>query len=547
MEYQIGSAVVSSLEKILPYQDPKEIEEKGSALLGETYHFQLAFRFETALPIIGEAKVIVSGPLAKYIKLFVADLVPANTYSCKMDDYYLGKEYALTPDVLREFGAVGLPLPYNQWKSVWVSVEIPEDFASGEYEMQFELQDKNGKFLKSVSHTLEIVGAKLAPNDLVSTNWMHYDCISQWHGVSMFSDKFYAVFKEYLKEYVAIGFNALLTPIFTPPLDTAVGAERKTAQLIDIKVVNGEYKFSFAKLKKFLKFVFENGIKYIEFSHLFTQWGGRATPKIIANVNGKQTRIFGWDVPSDDDRYVAFLSAFLPKLKAFIEKEKLEKRCYFHLTDEPHTTHIPTYEKCKKLVKSLIGDLPTMDAISNADFYDQGLVDIPVPLVVHYPDFAKRNVQPLFVYNCCEPADGYYSNRFINMPSQRTRILGMQLYQTGVQGYLHWGYNFYNAQLSVAPIDPYFVTDACGGFPSGDGFIVYPKDGGINTSIRAKNVQDGFQDYRALKTLESYIGREKTLEFLKERGIEGYTVYPRCAKTHKEIRNEINFLIKENL
>lgn len=547
MENQINALVISSLEKVLPYQTPKMLEEKGSALLGETYHFQLAFRLEEALPLIGETKVIARGALAGNTKIFVEELVPANTYFFKTDDYYLGKEYALTPDPLRDFGAVGLPLSYNQWKCVWVSVEIPENFEAGEYELFFDLQASNGETLKTLSYTLEVIGAKLAQNNLVLTNWMHYDCISERHKVTIFSEKFYRVFKKYLKEYVAIGFNTLLTPLFTPPLDTVVGGERKTAQLIGVELVNGEYKFSFKRLEKFLSIASACGIKYYEFSHLFTQWGGTATPKIVAKVERKKKRIFGWDVASDSEEYQQFLASFLPKLMEFIKSKNLENNCYFHLTDEPQTAHIPNYEKCKNIVKSYIGNMPIMDAISHAEMYDKGLVDIPVSLVTHYPDFAKRKVETLFVYNCCEPADEYYSNRFINMPSQRTRILGMQMYQTGVQGYLHWGYNFYNSRLSLEPIDPYFITDACGAFPSGDGFIVYPKKDGVNSSIRAKNIQDGFQDYRALKTLESYIGREKTLAFLKEKGVEGYTVYPRCAKTHKEIRNEINLLIKENL
>ena len=41
----------------------------------------------------------------------------------------------------------------------------------------------------------------------------------------------------------------LLTPVFTPPLDTAVGGERRTVQLVDVKAEGNQYTFGFANLK----------------------------------------------------------------------------------------------------------------------------------------------------------------------------------------------------------------------------------------------------------------------------------------------------------
>ena len=61
-----------------------------------------------------------------------------------------------------------------------------------------------------------------------------------------------------------------------------------------------------------------------------------------------------------------------------------------------------------------------------------------------------------------------------SMPSARTRILGTQLYKFGIEGFLHWGYNFYFAGRSRKFINPFMVTDAAGAFPSGDPFILYP-------------------------------------------------------------------------
>ena len=185
-----------------------------------------------------------------------------------------------------------------------------------------------------------------------------------------------------------------------------------------------------------------------------------------------------------------------------------------------------------------------MDALGDPEFKERGLVDVPVTGIKFYDKFEGQDTSKLFVYNCCTAFDHYYSNRFITMPSQRTRILGFQLYQTGVQGYLHWGYNFYHSAYSVEKIDPYADTDAHGTFPSGDAFIVYPAKDGVNGSVRYEIVKEGFQDYDALKLLESYISREKVLDLLREQGLKGYTQYPRNKVWHIQFREKINEMIK---
>ena len=109
--------------------------------------------------------------------------------------------------------------------------------------------------------------------------------------------------------------NMLLTPMFTPPLDTRVGGERKTAQLVDVTGTDGAYTFSFDRLIGFMRDVQSLGIEYFEMSHLFTQWGAAAAPKVMATENGEYRRLFGWDTPAAGGEYERFLRAFLPALK----------------------------------------------------------------------------------------------------------------------------------------------------------------------------------------------------------------------------------------
>ena len=113
------------------------------------------------------------------------------------------------------------------------------------------------------------------------------------------------------------------------------------------------------------------------------------------------------------------------------------------------------------------------DALSSYDYYAEGLVKHPVVATNHITPFIENDVPDLWAYTCCGQCVDV-GNRFLAMPSNRNRILGVQMWKYHITGFLHWGYNFWNSQLSKAVIDPFKVTDAGGAFPGGDGFPSIP-------------------------------------------------------------------------
>ena len=48
------------------------------------------------------------------------------------------------------------------------------------------------------------------------------------------------------------------------------------------------------------------------------------------------------------------------------------------------------------------------------------------------------------------------------------------------------------------------------------------------------------QDYRALMLLESRIGKEETLAFLREEQINGFTQYPHGSENFLNLRRRLN-------
>ena len=282
------------------------------------------------------------------------------------------------------------------------------------------------------------------------------------------------------------------------------------------------------------------GIKYFEISHLFSQWGAKYTPKIIADFDGVTEKIFGWETLADSKEYAEFLRAFLPELINVIRSLKIEKNTFFHISDEPNEEQIESYRKAKSIVTPLLDGFPIIDALSDYSFYESGIITHPIPCTNDIESFIKKGFPHPWTYYCCGQG-GKLSNRFFGMPLSSTRIIGLQLFKYGIEGFLQWGFNFYNSQFSLRSIDPFAVTDADSAFPSGDSFTVYPGENGAVESVRSEVFYEALQDMRALNLLSNLIGKSSTISLIeKDFGKITFTDYPRGTEYMLKLRKIIN-------
>ena len=130
------------------------------------------------------------------------------------------------------------------------------------------------------SVTVNVIDAQLPRQTLIHTKWFHTDCLSTYYGVEVFSEEYWRIVENFAQKAVQRGINMLLTPIHTPPLDTRVGSERPTVQLVDVYVnEQGAYSFGFEKLYRWVEMCKRCGVQYYEMAHLFTQWGAKHAPK----------------------------------------------------------------------------------------------------------------------------------------------------------------------------------------------------------------------------------------------------------------------------
>lgn len=537
--------LISSLEKIF-FENFSEISEhkSGSMMKNEIYSFQLAMWGEHEWLTKLNCKLKIESELGPYIEIkqigYVPSVLPVN--DAVADDDYLTKKPGLLPDPLYAVKNGEITIFNHQARSLWVVVE-PKREMIGVYPILFKVFDLEDNLLAEECFTLEVIDAGLPEIDIVNTGWFHGDCIAKLHDVEVLSDEYFAIVEKYINVYVKFGHNMILTPIFTPPLDTAVGGERPTNQLVEVNYHKGRYFFGFDNLKRWIKLCHKYGIKYFEISHLFTQWGAYHAPKIMATVDGVYKRIFGWETDALSAEYKGFLNVFLPELIDFLNQEGIMQECYFHVSDEPSDEHENQYREVKDVLLPYIDDSQIVDALSSYSFYEKGIVSKPIVSSDHVHTFIEHGVKDLWTYYCTAQGRDV-ANRFMAMPSYRNRILGYQLYKYDIRGFLHWGFNFWFSQYSVSVQNPYMDTTAGGGFQSGDAFVVYPLDenGEVVCSLRLFVFNEGMQDMRALKLLELLEGRQIVEDMLKD--IEGFGTYPRNSDYIIRTRELVNKKIK---
>ena len=528
---------LSSLVKVFSDEEPKSKPFKGMSLFkNERASVQVAICAESDC----EVSIMIESTLENNIKMYIVEEIYSGMATGRaQDDYTLRRESGNFPELLRPTDG-NIKLKAGKWTSLWLELFSENNLPVGKSNVNVVLKTADAQ--QNAEFEFDVLDALLPNQDLIYTNWFHTDCLATYYSTEIFSEEYWRIVENYLKVACEHGMNMVLTPIFTPPLDTKRGKERPTVQLIGVEYSDSKYKFDFSKLDRWIDMCERTGIKYFEMSHLFTQWGAKRCPKIIAKVNGAEKRIFGWNTRASGKKYRAFLSVLAPELKAYLKNKGIDKRTYFHISDEPMKIVQKSYRKASDIVKELFSEFEIIDALSSFDFYEKGMVKLPIPATDHIKPFIDK-VPQLWTYYCGAQFKDV-SNRFFSMPSQRNRVIGYQLYKFDVKGFLHWGYNFWYKRLSVGEVDPFEETDAGGFFPSGDSFVVYPgKNGEPRLSLRLKVFYDGLQDMRALKLAESLVGREKTLEVL-EKGIEKiqFDKYPHSDEWHLECRERINSL-----
>lgn len=552
---------LSSLEKCLFTDkiDSFSSIESISALKNEKINFQIAYtvlhqELRDKVPLFFK----FDSELEEFIKVYKVEHVACRfpIYRNTDKEDYMIESGQMVPDILEEYDKEdNVYFVPDTLQTLWVEVDLEKnDKFKGLHEIAYSFYNKEGDLVLDNSIKIEIIDKKLESQDLIFTQWFHGDCLASYYNIDFLSDQHFSIMKDFLKTAKEYGVNAILTPVLTPPLDTKIGGERPTMQLVKVEVTKGGYKYDYSLLDRWVDMCLEIGFEYFEISHFFTQWGAKHAPKVMALVDGKERRIFGWDTDATSKEYISFLRDFISNLLKYLKNKGIDKKCFFHISDEPKETTLDNYLAAKNSIIDLLEGYLVTDALSDIEFYEKKVVSNPIPATDKIHNFIDKEVKDLWAYYC-GGQNRLVSNRFIAMPAYRNRIIGVQLYKYHIKGFLHWGYNFYYNQFSRKLLNPYMINDGDFFTPSGDAYSVYPGfDRKPLKSTRLLVFNEALTDMRAFKTLEKLSSYEEVMSLIedeldKTNNFDEITFYqyPQNSSYLLNLRHKVNKAIKDKL
>ncbi len=384
------------------------------------------------------------------------------------DDELVAKAPTSLPDPFWE--GTGIPVTAHQAQPLWIEVAVPRETPPGGY--GGKLIVKAGDSSVSMPVSLHVWGFEMpSERHLSIINWGVFPGQTYAKLVTDDEAEYFRRFHEYCAFLVA---------------------HRQTDIMgsLDWIVRNGDAAagdtYDTGRLQRHAEVAFAAGIRQM---HL------HAAGQKTASILDPASRV---EVPERAGG--AQRLSQLKALEATVQRHNWQGRFLVAITDEPFIHHEETFAAAVDLVHQAAPSVRTVEAVET-DFL--GKLDIYVPKLSHlnlwYPQFEKTRREQggeLWFYTCCHPT-GRYPNRFLDQSLLKVRVLHWINYLYDLQGYLHWGLNYYGSN------DPYSEEGISKDLPLGDRAIVYPGERGIIGSLRFSAQRDGLQDYEYLWLLEN--------------------------------------------
>jgi len=482
---------VDGLTKIMrntpPAASSKPVHLEGAR--GETVSGQLAFRpAAEAKAVRAEATALKYGNHevpAGAVRLQWVRYIDVKRNSAGVpEDEVVAKAPCALPDPF--WDTPSMDVPAGAVQPLWIEVDVPREATPGEYAGTVTLRWDGGSASLPIRLTVWDFEMPATRHQQV-TNWFAFP--GSGYLAARDSPEFWELAAKFAKIMVAHRQTCFKAEL---------GWIRTTYDL-----QNG-CRCDFHFLDRWAETFFAAGMERMELFQAGT---------ISASVDNPTARIAPADLPVEVKvpnvklTPEAKLEGVLGQLEKHARAKNWAGRVMLHVQDEPFLHSVPSYRKVAEIVHRSAPSLKVIEAVEATGFGNA--IDVLVPKLNHLnlwlPHFQtmQREGKEVWFYTCCHPV-GRYPNRFLDQPLVKMRALHWISYLYGLDGYLHWGLNYF-----AEGADPYSEEGVSKGLPLGDRAIMYPGRNGPIGSMRWSAMRDGLQDYEYLHVLEDRLAALK--------------------------------------
>ena len=397
----------------------------------------------------------------------------------------------------REFDALkpvgGSFVPKADAAAVYVQLPVKYTAKPGVVKVTVSVSDGDEIIEKSFSVRVSSVRLpETGEKSIFLTNWFNVGAMNFKQNVKYWTPRFWRA----LKNNAALMYH-MRQNTFWCPLGLFFSYDEKT----------GKYTLAENHLKKYIDLFTDAGLYWIEGGHFGGRDGGWTATDFKVVLSGHSVKSI------EGNRDIAQI-AFA--LRDFMKKYGFTHRWIQHVTDEPIPCNGDSYRIFSGLVRKYLPGVPLLDAMSDPEI--AGAPNIWCPQVQEYQsrhdDFEAMREQGdhIWAYTCCCPG-GPYLNRLCDGELARPLLLGWGCGYYGIEGFLHWGWNFYQSykkqEKGIDWQDPFEETsprefgDSVNILPPGDTHISYPgPDGTVWGSMRLEAQREGMEDWELIRMLK---------------------------------------------
>jgi len=372
-------------------------------------------------------------------------------------DELVARAPASIPDPFWEASAISVNP--DQAQPLWLEVHVPADAAAGDYEGRLSVKADDTALALPI--TLRVWDFEVPQERGLSVvNWWQFPGIGfEGHGPDD-----WALLRRFAEFLVEHRQTDLATEI---------------ARIQESGDPQSGYTYDTSRLERYAEVAFAAGIRQIHLHSVGRRTAGILDPTCrVEPDEGNLRRLAAWE--------------------KVIQRRGWQRRFVTSIVDEPFVYYEDSYRAVVDRVHALAPSVRCLEAVE-AEYL--GKLDVYVPKLSHlslwYPRFdqVRREGAELWFYVCCHPL-GRYPNRFLDQSLLKARVLFWIQYLYDLDGYLHWGLNYYAG-------DPYTQEGISKDLPLGDRAMVYPGREKLLGSLRFSAQRDGLQDFEYLRRLEA--------------------------------------------
>ncbi len=387
-------------------------------------------------------------------------------------------------------------------QSIWVTAYAGEETEPGSYEGTVTVRTDAGDLEMKLA--VCVYGAVLPRNAeaaFMTEYWVHtvnfwfhfpnaeqLDFLQYYYGCEKYSDAWWDVNRKIAQNMKENRINVL----FVRTLDLLLDGGSRQKE-------DGSWHFCWELFDRFTALFEEYAdVRLFAGYHLVVQTEGKRIYLLTQDEGKVQVGMADIGSEEADD----WMRQYLTALYAHLGECGYRDRWLQHVEDEPGEA--ASWHYGREMVRQYMPGIRCADAVYLQEPVPalQGQMDLWIPRVDTYEcnrafyDYRLAQGELRWTYNCNEPYYQNYMNKFLGWPLIHNRALAWACFTNHFNGFLHWGYDYWDPDDEYLGLNPKAVV-------KGDGYIVYPdgKNGCVKNSVRMMATRDGAQDFELLKLL----------------------------------------------